>query len=342
MFRYDPYWKEIASFRALYDTIVALKPEAVPDYLLGPGVEAARPLMATIEPYKRRDFPGHSYTFPEGGRWDDLWHLYAMSRISDHLLIPLQPLDPGYAGPHVNHWLAPLLPPIPLDLPEHMTDLADFLRALDSHSHKEVSRADLLSCFPYLTADVYLRFFEALGFEHLSEPAYSPFYHEAVEVEEIEGESGGVEIVREFWPGLRLGEMMFARAGVSVRCSPAVMRKAIAERSTLYWAHKRLRRRVFDLSVGWGHNSEWATEFRRDYEDDERFYFNAGDKIDIGDLSLDQQDAYDLGASLPIQARQELLIHRCFVRTPEPPPEREPWPWDDTLTVRKHEPYWLP
>ena len=111
VFRFDPGWKTIESFRALYDTIVALQPDAVPEYLLGPGIEYAGPLMRPIQPYKHRHFPGHSYDLPGGGRWDDLWDLYAVSRISDHLLLAFQSFDLSSAGPHVARWLGELLPP---------------------------------------------------------------------------------------------------------------------------------------------------------------------------------------------------------------------------------------
>jgi hypothetical protein len=199
--------------------------------------------MRPIQPYKHRHFPGHSYDLPGGGRWDDLWDLYAVSRISDHLLLAFQSFDLSSAGPHVARWLGELLPPLPLPLPESgHTDADEFLRILESASQLRSTTEELRSCFPKLTTQVYVQFFEALGFEHCSEQIFSPYYHEIVEVEETGGEADGVEITREVWPGLRFGDMMFARAGVSVKCPPTVMTKPIAERSTLYWAHKWARR----------------------------------------------------------------------------------------------------
>jgi hypothetical protein len=350
MFRYGSGWQDVDSFRALYDTIVALKPEAVPDYLLGPGVQAARPLMQPLEMYKRRNSGANPYEV----RQEDLWDLYALSRINDHLLLAFQTLDRGYVGPHIGYWLSPLLPTRPLPLPESGHIRPDeLMQLLDQASQEKPTAEDVVGCFPQLTTDVYLRFFEALGVERCSESAFSPFYHEVVQVEDASDEIDGVQILREIWPGLRFGEMILGRAGVSVRCSPTLMSKSIAERSTLYWAHKRIRRSVNDLSVGWGHNSQWRTAFRRDYEDERHYYFNVDGSIDLAGTQPQwvagrpkpawlSEGQFNGDEQPPIDARRELLVNRCFVRTPEPPPESEPWPWDDTLTVRRDEPFWLP
>src|SRR6266550_1650701 len=91
------------------------------------------------------------------------------------------------------------------------------------------------------------------------ERPYSPFFH---------------EIVRQFWPGLMFGSMMFARAGVGVRCHPTILRKDVAETSPMYFTYSRRRRLTVDLSMGWGHNSQWRTNFRRDYVDGDVYHFN--------------------------------------------------------------------
>ena len=126
---------------------------------------------------------------------------------------------------------------------------------------------------------------------------------------------------------------------------------AVAEQSTLYWAHRRLQRPTDDLSVGWGHNSQWRTAFRRDYADDEHYYFNVDGDMDIGGpvprwntaASRARWDGRDPGHDpahpLPLEARRELLVHRCFVRST--PPDVDHFPYKDTLTVKKSESPWL-
>jgi len=98
----------------------------------------------------------------------------------------------------------------------------------------------------------------------VSDLPFSPLHHEIVAVIEDEPRGDAVAIEHVFWPGLTFGEMIFSRAGVRVRASPRVINKAISEQSVLYWAYWRNHRAVEDLSLGWGHNSEWKTRFRRD------------------------------------------------------------------------------
>ncbi|SRR5712692_10267251 len=194
MFRYDPFWTEIEFFRPLYDTLVALKPDAVPDCLRGRGVEAARPLMRALEPYKRRNSASNPYEVQDG----DLWDLYGLSRISDHLLLPFQIFDSSYLGPHTWHTLTELLPPIELVPPESgRMSAAELFRILDAPWPQPTAQ-EYFDCIPQLSSQDYLSFFEALGFERHRERTFSPFYHELVEVEETAGDSTAVEIVQEY------------------------------------------------------------------------------------------------------------------------------------------------
>jgi hypothetical protein len=346
MFRYEPYWTAIEHFRALYETIIALEPDAVADYLHGKGQEAARPLMRPLEPYRRRNSARNPYAVnPE-----HLWDLYALSRVSDHLLLAFQTFDASAIGGHTLRAIAELLPPVKFPVSESGSISPEELMRLLDAPRPSPTEDEIAGCFPRIGEDDYARFFEALGFERHSEPTFSPFYHEIVQVEETADDAAAVEIVRQFWPGLRYGELMFARAGVGVRCSGKVLTKAIAEQSTLYWAHRRLRRPTQDLSVGWGHNSQWRTRFRRDYADDEHYYFNVDGDIDIGgpvprwhaDSSEVGSGEYDPGDDpehpLPPAARRELLVHRCFVRST--PPHGDRFPYEDTLTLERNQPLW--
>jgi hypothetical protein len=52
---------------------------------------------------------------------------------------------------------------------------------------------------------------------------------------------------------------------VHVRAGSALATPGIADRSTLHWEYWRRHRITSDGSFGWGHNSQWRTEFRRDY-----------------------------------------------------------------------------
>jgi hypothetical protein len=193
--------------------------------------------------------------------------------------------------------------------------------------------------FPSISAAEYTGFFRALGFEVLGELPYSPFFHEIVEVSEDSGMRQGVQIEHQFWPGLTFGKLLFARAGVRIRCQPSIARKEYAETTLLCFSYRRHHRRAADRSLGWGSNSQWRTAFRRDYVDGDLFRFNVDGEVDIGGAEprvISGMDDFD--AELPIALRRELLVNRCFVSRAYPWSNDEDWPSRDTLTVRRDDP----
>lgn len=216
-----------------------------------------------------------------------------------------------------------------------------------------LSRINDFLLFPFLganawhtLADLRVRFFTALGFRafHVLESngtptLYSPFHHEIVDVT-VSDAADAVRTRRVTWPGLRFGNLLFARAGVSVEAPPELIDEFIAERSILYFAYRRHGRRTCDQSFGWGHNSQWKTSFHRFYEDAERFYFNVDGFLDITSpttlaesIARPGEGFEDPARSLPIEYRRELLIHRHFITCRLTDKDR--WPWNDTLTLDK-------
>jgi hypothetical protein len=164
----------------------------------------------------------------------------------------------------------------------------------------------------------------SLGLEEFHQPTFHPFYHEIVEVEQALDQDEPISLVENVWPGFMLGQMMFCRAGVRVRGGEHVVRKGLAEHSHLYWAFVRHNRPAVDLSHGWGHNSQWTTDFRRDYVDEQAYYYNVDGDIDIfasgyyHDLNGDIDTEGDFEQPcLDLPDRIQLLTHRCFIATPE-------------------------
>jgi hypothetical protein len=157
--------------------------------------------------------------------------------------------------------------------------------------------------------------------------------HEIVEVGNWTRREEGIQLGRSYWPGLKWGELIFSRCAVDVFCHPDFeIRKRVADRSPLYFTHDRMRREVNDLSQGWGSNSRWRTSFRFDYEERDCVIFNACGQYDLADPSSLPDTSDDVNESLPIGARRELLVHRCFVAYEGP---WDDWfPYDDTLIVR--------
>lgn len=193
---------------------------------------------------------------------------------------------------------------------------------------------------PAVTVGQYVEFFEALGLAAFRGGRFSPLRHEIVEVEADEGPLA-VGVLKTFWPGLMFGQMLFSRGGVRVRARPEVLDPEIASRFTLYFAHRRLRRPTQDLSVGWGHNSQWRTRFHRSYEEPDHLHLNVDGKVDLFDMGLYRREGrnyLDPNEDLSLAERRELLLHRSFVSSRRR--NDDLWPYNDMLTVRRSGQLW--
>ncbi|MFI8186335.1 hypothetical protein ACIF70_38450 [Actinacidiphila glaucinigra] len=224
-----------------------------------------RPLFGVVS----RDEPWWEGAGPVGGWWDPLKELYALSRVSDALLLAFQP--------------------VPDDRPDRAAGWA------------RISRSQ------------YLELFTGLGMTPFGGgTAFDSFLHEIVEVEQTTDPRAPIEVTGVVWPGLMLGRLLFGRAGVRVRAGAGHARRGIADRSPLYWTYLRRHRPTVDLSQGWGHNSQWRTDFRLDYRTPDSRRLNAAARGDI-----DEPDAPgDPCPPLTPAERRELLRHRCLLREP--------------------------
>jgi hypothetical protein len=89
-------------------------------------------------------------------------------------------------------------------------------------------------------------------------------------------------------------------------------------RSRVYFAYARRNRLTHDPSEGWGSNSQWRTNFRRDYLLDGVRYYNVDGKPKRKpDEDLSEAD------------RMEMLRYRSFVRCEKEDINR--WPYYDSL-----------
>lgn len=178
---------------------------------------------------------------------------------------------------------------------------------------------------PWFDKSDYVTFFEGIGFSSFERDQFTPFHHEIVEVA-AETTGPPVQVAFSFWPGLMFGEMLFSRSGVAVLAHPEAVDKNTAEQSTLHHAHTRPNRLTSDLSMGWGSNSQWGTDFERSYESETHYFFGCPDvaaqpqKVDLLDgydyhkNKFFRQGAFETIEKLSIQRCRELLMHRCFVR----------------------------
>ncbi|WP_370155446.1 hypothetical protein [Streptacidiphilus sp. EB129] len=211
---------------------------------------------------------------------DPLETAYALSRVSDALIYKFQPLlPPGSETP----W---------------------------AHDIHEPER------WPRITCDQYLAAFARFGMAPIGDVAFEPFFHEVVHVEQHEYPGAPVEITGTLWPGLTFGQMLFSRTGVTVRAGARHLVAGIADRSPLHSVFMRRYRDTFDGSLGWGSNSQWKTDFRRDYLTDAAFHFAIDEEPDS------DQDIHGGPRRLTPPERSDLVRHRCLTR-----PLQDPEAW---------------
>ncbi|MFC9627024.1 hypothetical protein ACFTXM_46095 [Streptomyces sp. NPDC056930] len=214
-----------------------------------------------------------------------LQELYALSRVSDLLLLAFQP-----PADEVPEWPW-------------------------AHRHGPPDQG------PVLSRHEYLDLFTALGMTPFDDTVFDPFLHEIVDVEQVDDPHTPIRITQVVWPGLMLGQLLFSRAGVRVRAGADHAQRGVADRSPLYWTFLRRHRPTVDLSHGWGHNAQWATDFRLDYRTATAQRLNAAGRVGIdGSEDLSPDHPKNLSPEerlLTPDERRELLRHRCLLRVPE-------------------------
>lgn len=162
---------------------------------------------------------------------------------------------------------------------------------------------------PLISEDELASFSQSLGLEVIRPDKYSPFHHEIVELICSSDPTQGPKVTKHHWPCLMLGPLLFMRAGATVSAGSSIMHPEIAASSTLYWAFRRKNRPHQDLAQGWGHNSSWRTDFRRDYHVGDTFHFNVDGDIDLSKLPRESRDEDGLDPD----ERIELVVNRCFI-----------------------------
>jgi hypothetical protein len=297
-----PFKKKVPWFRELYLELLMYEGERPFERVIRPWQSKAERAIEALDQYKWIN----SSTNPYEVEMEDLWRWYALSRVNDYLLLSFQTRPDFYQEPsrHDKNWLNP-----------------ENTAAHERLIHQPGARIE---------PDEYLRFFTSLGFTSFAEAPYSPFFHEIVEVVESPGLAEPIVVDHVYWPGLMFGDMLFSRAGVRVRSAPGALDKEIAENSILYFTYWRARRRTKDNSHGWGSNSQWRTNFYRNYRSANGLHYNVDGKYPLNESYFDSLPEHDreLGEDgLSLDERIELLTNRCFVRSRK---DDEPyWPFYD-------------
>lgn len=122
---------------------------------------------------------------------------------------------------------------------------------------------------------------------------------------------------------------MLARAGVTVRAGAHRLDPDVAARSCLYWTWWRRNRVARDLSHGWGHNSQWGTDFRRDYLVADELHYNVDHATPPADNPADRD------TDLTPQDQRELVRYRHSLTTDL---GDDRWPYYDSLVEPRPKP----
>ncbi|MEM6505004.1 MAG: hypothetical protein AAF711_06020 [Planctomycetota bacterium] len=173
---------------------------------------------------------------------------------------------------------------------------------------------------PSLPIEGFQIFHEQLGFQTTQECKFHPFYHEVLSVSQAEDPQAPIKIDQCIWPCLMLGDMMYCRAGCEVTGGKNHIDKTIAESSTLYWTFCRSDKPCDDQSHGWGHNSQWRTNLRRDYRTHDQFFYNVD-----GDQSLNSLDCETDG--IAHETMIEVVQNRCLIKSSFDGGELYPYPY---------------
>ena len=296
-----------SSFRDLYYRMRDYEGKSLYEDVLAPWIPRARRILSGLEHYRRCNTPSNPYRVTD----EDQLQWYALSRVNDYLLVSFQRAASFYSAKNAQsrEWR------------KWMSDTG--------HYHLTHWKGSEIS------TEHYSQLVEGLGFTPLHNRVFHPFYNEIVQVTEDPAVPPGKSVIGNvFWPSLMYGNMLFSRSGIEIICHPGTLNRRIAEDSVLYFTFWRWLRETHDPSHGSGPNSQWATSFRRDYIDDDIYYFNVDGTCSLNievaaadDLSIEPHQPDDL----TIQERIELLTYRSFVNCTKHDYNR--WPYDDTYSL---------
>ena len=171
-----------------------------------------------------------------------------------------------------------------------------------------------------VSVEQYLDFFAALGVRPVEpqlrqqpQPHFDPFLHEIVTLRQDPERTRPIRLEAQLWPALMFGEMLFSRGGAAVAAGEDHAEKGVADAAPLYWTFRRSYRGTMDLSHGWGHNSQWATDFRRDYRTADADLLN----VDGTERAETPDDTWEPTSLLTAAERCDLVRHRSLIRVPE-------------------------
>ncbi len=162
---------------------------------------------------------------------------------------------------------------------------------------------------PNISLEEYCEFIKVIGLEIKILPVFTPFYCEIIEAKE---DSIDFCIKNISFPAVHLGNLVLKKAGVIVGLNTNNYNLSLVNNATIYWAFRRKNRKHQDLSHGWGHNSQWRTDFRFDLETEGSFIYNLYGSKDLSSNNDSVKNELKEQGLLLIEAI-ELTKNRHFI-----------------------------
>ena len=162
---------------------------------------------------------------------------------------------------------------------------------------------------PRISLKEYEHVVTSLGCQIIAPNSFDSFHCEIIEARENES---NYELIETLFPAVVLGDLLIKKAGVIAGFNSNDYDLTRINNSKIYWAFRRKNRAYHDLSHGWGHNSQWRTEFRFDVETEDSFIYNLyGDK-NLLELNEDLEAELD-EQNLSLEEAIELTKNRHFI-----------------------------
>lgn len=193
---------------------------------------------------------------------EDIWELYALSRVLDVLTLRFQP-------------------------------------------NKNADGSDWLG--PNVTISEYISFCELIGLKVSTPQKFHNFSCEIIDAEQGEN---NFEIKEFYFPTVMLKNLMIKKAGLKILMNDTDFDLNLINNTTIYWAFRRKNRPYNDLSIGWGSNLQWRTDFRLDIETAENYIYNYDGKINLNHLPNLADDDLSISEAIELTKTRHFIYSK--------------------------------
>ena len=163
---------------------------------------------------------------------------------------------------------------------------------------------------PRIKVAEYIEFNNILGLEVTTPYSFKPFNCEIIEAQIGEND---FEIIECNFPAVKLSNLMIKKAGVKISLNPDKFNLNLINNASIYWAFRRKNRKHFDLSQGWGSNSQWRTDLRLDIETENSYIYNITGKFNLNSPTIELMEELKQ-QGLELNEAVELTVFRHFIK----------------------------